>query len=297
MNESPGAAAANTLAPAGRTVRWAWSLCSLTLSGLAINAQAQSYPVKPVRVIIPAPVGGGIDTIGRAVAQKLAEALAQPFVPDNRAGAGTMIGSELTAKAPPDGYTILFMTNSHAINASLQKNLKYDPLRDFTEITLLAITPYLLVVHPSVPAKSVRELVELARKRPGEIYFASAGTASATHLAGELFAYMAGIKLVHVPYKGGMPGVTDLVGGHVQLMFNNLISVLGLVRQNRLHALGITSAKRSPLLPGLPTVAESGLPGYESASWYGTCTSLIPAIYAKSSPARWVAEAVPAEAK
>ena len=231
--------------------------------------QAQSYPAKPVRVIIPAPVGGGVDTIGRAVAQKLAESLAQPFVPDNRPGAGTMIGSELTAKAPPDGYTILFMTNSHAINASLQKNLKYDPLRDFTEITLLAIAPYLLVVHPSVPAKSVRELIELARRRPGEIYFASAGTASATHLAGELFAYMAGIKLVHVPYKGGMPGVTDLVAGHVQLMFNNLISVMGLVKQNRLRALGITSAKRSPLLPALPTVAESGLPGYESASWYG----------------------------
>ena len=234
-----------------------------------VSVQAQSYPAKPVRVIIPAPVGGGVDTIGRAVAQKLAESLAQPFVPDNRPGAGTMIGSELTAKAPPDGYTILFMTNSHAINASLQKNLKYDPLRDFTEITLLAIAPYLLVVHPSVPAKSVRELIELARRRSGEIYFASAGTASATHLAGELFAYMAGIKLVHVPYKGGMPGVTDLVGGHVQLMFNNLISVMGLVKQNRLRALGITSAKRSPLLPALPTVAESGLPGYESASWYG----------------------------
>jgi tripartite-type tricarboxylate transporter receptor subunit TctC len=185
-----------------------------------------------------------------------------------------MIGSELTAKSPPDGHTLLFMTNSHAINASLQKNLKYDPIKDFSEISLLAISPYLLVVHPSVPAKSVRELVELARKRPGEIYFASAGTTSATHLAGELFAYMAKIKLVHVPYKGGMPGVTDLVGGHVQLMFNNLISVLGLVKQNRLHALAITSDKRSPLLPNLPTVAEAGVPGYESASWYG---ALLPA--------------------
>ena len=253
---------------------WPCYLCALALSWFAAQAAAQSYPTKSIRAIIPAPAGGGVDTIGRAVAQKLAEALAQPVVPDNRPGAGTMIGSELTAKAAPDGYTILFMTNSHAINASLQKNLKYDPIKDFTEISLLAITPYLLVVHPSVPVKSVRELIELARRRPGEIHFASAGTTSATHLAGELFAYMAKIKLVHVPYKGGMPGVTDLVGGHVQLMFNNLMSVLGLVKQNRLHALAITSAKRSPLLPSLPTVAESGVPGYESASWYG---ALLPA--------------------
>ena len=185
-----------------------------------------------------------------------------------------MIGSELTAKSPPDGQTLLFMTNSHAINASLQKNLKDHSLKDFSEVSLLAISPYLLVVHPSVPAKSVRELVDLARRRPGEIYFASAGTNSATHLAGELFAYMAKIKLVHVPYKGGLPGVTDLVGGHVQLMFNNLISVMGLVKQNRLRALAITSDKRSPLLPNMPTVAESGVPGYESASWYG---ALLPA--------------------
>ena len=256
------------------TLRWVSCLCVLTVISLATNAQAQTYPAKSIRAIIPAPAGGGVDTIGRAVAQKLAEALAQPVVPDNRPGAGTMIGSELTAKAAPDGYTFLFVTNSHAINASLQKNLKYDPVKDFTEISLLAITPYLLVVHPSVPAKSVRELIELARKRPGAIYFASAGTTSATHLAGELFAYMARIKLVHVPYKGGMPGVTDLVGGHVQLMFNNLISVLGLVKQNRLRALGITSAQRSPLLPQLPTVGEAGVPGYESASWYG---ALLPA--------------------
>lgn len=249
------------------------ALAALVFGGSGV-ACAQSYPAKPVRVIIPAPVGGGVDTIGRAVGMKLAEALGQPFVPDNRPGAGTMIGSELTAKAPPDGYTLLFMTNSHAINASLQKNLKYDPVRDFSEVSLLAISPYLLVVHPSVPARSVRDLVELARKRPGELYFASAGTTSATHLAGELFASMAKVKLVHVPYKGGMPAVTDLVGGHVQLMFNNLISVMSLAQQNRLRALAITSTKRSPLLPELPTVSEAGVPGYESASWYG---ALLPA--------------------
>ena len=238
------------------------------------GAHAQSYPAKPVRAIIPAPAGGGIDTVGRAVSQKLAEALGQPFVPDNRPGAGTMIGSELTAKAPPDGHTLLFMTNSHAINAALQKNLKYDPVKDFSEVSLLSISHYVVVVHPSVPAKSVRELVDLARKRPGELHFASAGANSATHLAGELFAYMAKVKLTHVPYKGGGPGTTDLVGGHVQIMFNNFTLVGGLVKQGRLRALAVTSPKRSPLLPELPTVSESGVPGYESGAWYG---ALLPA--------------------
>lgn len=254
--------------------RYCWNkvlpICALIVLAAAVPAHAQSYPAKAVRVIIPAPVGGGVDTIGRAVSQKLAEALGQAFVPDNRPGAGTMIGSELTAKSPPDGYTVLMMTNSHTINASVQKNLKYDPIKDFSEVSLLAISPYLLVVHPSVPARSARELIDLARKRPDEIHFASAGNASATHLAGELFAYMAKVKMVHVPYKGGAPAVTDLVGGQVQLMFNNLISVMGLTKQGRLRALAITSAKRSPLLPELATVAESGLPGYESASWYGS---------------------------
>ena len=242
--------------------------------GIASTSMAQPYPAKPIRMIIPAAPGGGVDTIGRALAQKLTEALGQPVVPDNRAGAGTMIASELTAKAPADGYTLLMMTNSHAINAGLRKDLKYDPVKDFAEVSLLAISPYLVVAHPSVPAKSVRELVELARKRPGELHFASAGTASGTHLAGELFAVMAKVKLTHVPYKGGMPGVIDLAGGHVQLMFTNLISVLSLVKQNRLRALAITSAQRSPLLPELPTVSESGVAGYTAGSWYG---SLLPA--------------------
>jgi tripartite-type tricarboxylate transporter receptor subunit TctC len=246
---------------------------SLLLILLAIEASgvslAQSYPAKPIRMIIPAAPGGGVDTIGRAVGQKLAESLGQAVVPDNRAGAGTMIGSELTAKAPPDGYTFLMVTNSHAINASVQKNLKYDPLKDFSEVSLLAISPYLLVVHPSVPAKSVHELVVLALKRPGELLFASAGPSSATHLAGELFKAMARVNITHVPYKGGTPAVTDLVGGHVQLMFNNLISVMALAKAGRLRALAVTSARRLPLLPELPTVAESGLPGYEAASWYG----------------------------
>jgi tripartite-type tricarboxylate transporter receptor subunit TctC len=242
--------------------------------GAAAPGIAQTYPAKPIRMIIPAAPGGGVDTIGRAVAVKLADALGQPVVPDNRAGAGTMIGSELTARAAPDGYTVLMATNSHAINAGVQKNLKFDPARDFTEVSLLAVTPYLLVVHPSVPVKSVRELVALAKKRPAALHFASAGSASATHLAGELFKLMTKIDIVHVPYKGGTPAVIDLVGGHVQLMFNNLISVMALAKSGRLRALAVTSAKRLPVLPDLPTVAESGVPGFEAASWYG---ALLPA--------------------
>jgi len=250
----------------------------LIFIGLAIGVPhhsiAQSYPSKSIRMIIPAAPGGGVDTIGRAVGQKVSEALGQPVVPDNRPGAGTMIASELTAKAAPDGYTFLMVTNSHAINASVQKNLKYDPVNDFSEISLLAISPYLLVVHPSVPAKSVRELIELARKRPGELHFASAGSISATHLAGELFKYLSKINIIHVPYKGGTPAVTDLVGGHVQMMFNNLIAVMALAKSGRLRALAVTSAQRLPMLPALPTVAEAGVPGYEAASWYG---GLLPA--------------------
>lgn len=236
---------------------------------LSLAADAQSYPVKPIRMIIPAPPGGGVDTIGRAVGVKIAETLGQPVVPDNRPGAGTVIGSELTAKAPPDGYTVLAMTNSHVINAAIQKDLPYDALKDFTEISLLAISPYMLVIHPSVPAKSVKELIDLARRRPGELLFASAGSASATHLAGELFKHMAKVNIVHVPYKGGAPAVTDLLGGHVQILFNNLISVLSLTKAGRLRALAVTSAQRLRLAPEVPTVAEAGLAGYESGAWYG----------------------------
>lgn len=241
---------------------------------VSLAAHAQNYPVKPIRMIIPAPPGGGVDTIGRSVGIKIAETLGQPVVPDNRPGAGTVIGSELTAKAPPDGYTVLAMTNSHVINAAFQKDLPYDALKDFAEISLLAISPYMLVIHPSVPAKSVRELIDLARRRPGELLFASAGPASATHLAGELFKHMAKINIVHVPYKGGAPAVTDLLGGHVQILFNNLISVLSLTKAGRLRAVAVTSAQRLHMAPEVPTVAEAGLPGYESGAWYG---ALLPA--------------------
>jgi len=237
-------------------------------------ASAQPYPSKSIRMIIPAPPGGGVDTVGRAVAQRLSDAVGQPVVADNRAGAGTMIGSELTAKAPADGYTILMVTNSHTINAALVKNLRYDPIKDFLPVTQVTAAPLLLLAHPSVPAASVKELLALAKRRPGELYYASAGSGSGTHLAGALFASMANINVVHVPYKGGVPGLMDLVGGHVQIMFNNLISAASLVSSGRLHLLAVTGTRRMPALPKVPTVAESGVPGYETGSWYGV---LVPA--------------------
>jgi tripartite-type tricarboxylate transporter receptor subunit TctC len=244
---------------------------ALTCAGVSI---AQPYPSKPIRLIIPAPPGGGVDTVSRAIAPRLSDAIGQPIVADNRPGAGTMIGSELTAKAPPDGYTVLMVTNSHTINAALIKNLRYDPIKDFQPVTQVAAAPLILLVHPSVPAASVKELLALARRRPGQLLYASAGSGSGTHLAGALFESMAGIRLVHVPYKGGTPGLTDLVGGHVQIMFNNLISAGALMNAGRLRALATTGAKRMAALPQVPTVAESGVPGYETGSWYGV---LVPA--------------------
>ena len=245
------------------------AVLAAALSAWAGVAAAQPYPSKSIRMIIPAPPGGGVDTVGRTIAQKLSEAVGQPVVADNRAGAATMIGSELTAKAPPDGYTVLMVTNSHTINAALIKNLRYDPIKDFSPVTQVAAAPLLLLVHPSVPAATLKELLALARRRPGQLYYASAGSGSITHLAGALFASMANINLAHVPYKGGMPGLMDVVGGHVQIMFNNLISTASLVSGGRLRLLAVTGAKRLSALPQVPTIAESGVPGYETGSWYG----------------------------
>ncbi|MGZ5095293.1 MAG: tripartite tricarboxylate transporter substrate binding protein [Burkholderiales bacterium] len=237
-------------------------------------ATAQPYPSKSVRMIVPAGPSGGVDTIARLVGQPLGAALGQPVVTDNRPGAGTMLASELLAKSPPDGYTLLMVTNSHTINAGLHKNLRYDPINDFTPVTLVASIPYLVVIHPSVPARSVKELITLAKRRPGELFAASAGTGSGTHLAFELFASMANVRIVHVPYKSGSAAIVDLVGGHVQLMLSNVINSMPHVRAKRLIALAISSAQRSSLAPGLPTVTESGLPGYQADAWYGV---LLPA--------------------
>jgi tripartite-type tricarboxylate transporter receptor subunit TctC len=240
----------------------------------ATAANSQSYPTKPIRMIVPAGPGGGVDTIARMVGVPLGAALGQPVVAENRAGAGTMIASELVAKSPPDGYTLLMVTNSHVINAGMHKNLRYDPIGDFTPVTLVASVPYQVVVHPSVPVMNVKELIALAKRRPGDLLAASAGTGSGTHLAFELFASMAQVKIVHVPYKSGSAAIVDLIGGHVQLMFSNVINSGPHVRAGRLCSLAITSAKRSRVNPQLPTVAESGLPGYQADVWYGV---LVPA--------------------
>ena len=244
------------------------------------GAAAQDYPSRPIRFIVPFPPGGGNDTMARTIGNKLAAALGQQIVVDNRAGAGGVIGAELAAHAAPDGYTVfLGGVASHGIVPNLQPRLGYDPVRDFAPVSLIASAPLILVVHPSVPAKSVKELVELAKARPGQLNFASNGTGGSSHLAAELFEMMTGTDMVHVPYKGLSPALTDLLSGQVQLMFSSTVAMLPQVRAGRLRPLAMTSAKRSAAMPEVPTVAESGAPGYETASWYGV---LAPAGTAKT---------------
>jgi tripartite-type tricarboxylate transporter receptor subunit TctC len=228
-----------------------------------------SYPSRPLRLIIPAGAGGGVDTVSRLVGARLASALGQTVIMDNKPGAGTMLASEFTAKAPADGYTLLMATNSHAINAALHRAPRYDPVEDFSTVSFVASLPYLLVVHPSVPARSVRELLTLAKKYPGKLDFASAGTGSSTHLAFELFVSQARITAMHVPYKSGSMALVDLTGGHVQMMFSNIINCLPHVKNRRLVALAISSPQPSDVYPGLATVAASGVPGYSAQAWYG----------------------------
>jgi tripartite-type tricarboxylate transporter receptor subunit TctC len=249
-------------------------MASVVSAFIACAATAQTWPGKTIRIIVPAGPAGGVDTIARLVASPLGAALGQTVVAENRPGAGTLLASELTAKAAPDGHTLLMVTNSHAINATIHKNLRYDPVNDFAFVSTVASVPYIVVVHPSVPAKSVKDLIALARRHPGELMAASAGTGSGTHLAFELFASMANVNIVHVPYKSGSPAIVDLAGGHVQLMLSNIINSMPHVKAKRLNVLAITSAKRSPLHPQIPTVAESGVPGYQSDAWYGV---LLPA--------------------
>jgi tripartite-type tricarboxylate transporter receptor subunit TctC len=238
-------------------------------------ADAQSYPSKPIRFIVPFPPGGGNDTMARTFGQKMTERLGQPVVIDNRPGAGGNIGAETAAHALPDGYTIfLGGVGSHGINPNLMLKPPYDPIRDFAPVSLIASAPMLVVVPLSLPVKSMSDFVQLAKSRPGELNFASSGAGSIAHLAAELLNSMAKIKLEHVPYKGTGPALTDLLAGRVQVMFNSTVSVMPQVRAGKVRALATTAAKRSPTLPDLPTVAESGVPGYEAASWYGV---LVPA--------------------
>jgi tripartite-type tricarboxylate transporter receptor subunit TctC len=237
-------------------------------------SQAAGYPAKPIRLIIPAAPGGAVDTISRLLAQKLTTAFSQSVVPENHAGAGTMIASELVAKAAPDGYTVIVITNSHAINAAVRTKLRYDPIKDFSAVTLVAKLPDILIANPKVPYASAKELIAYARAHPGKVAFGSAGTGSGTDLDGELFKSMANIDLLHVPYKGGTPALTDVIGGRVQLMFDNPIGALPQIKAGKVLALAVTSAQRLSLLPDVPTLNEAGVPGYESGSWYGV---LVPA--------------------
>ncbi len=230
---------------------------------------AQTYPAKPIRFIVPFPPGGGNDLIARELSQHLTESLGQPMVVDNRPGASTLIGAEAAAKASPDGYTLFMGNNSTlTINPHLYKKLPYDAVRDFAPLSLLASAPFVLLAHPSVPAQSVKELIALARQRPGQLNFGSSGLGIATHLAGEMFKLMARVDIVHIPYKGAAPALTDLIGGQIELLFNNVISAMPHVRSGRLRALAVTSKTRSHALPQVPAVAEAGLPDYEASVWY-----------------------------
>jgi tripartite-type tricarboxylate transporter receptor subunit TctC len=232
-------------------------------------AQSAAYPTKPVRFIVPSAAGGGTDIIARAVSLKLSETFGQQFVVDNRPGAGQMIGIELAAKSPPDGHTILMAASTLAINPVMYKKVPYDPVRDFAPITQAASLPNVLVVHPSLPVKSVAELIAYARQRPGELNFASAGIGTSPQMSIELLKSMAGIDMVHIPYKGTAPGVVDLLAGQVLVMAPNLLTALPHIKSGKLRALAVTSSKRSQALPDVPTVAESGLAGYDSTQWYG----------------------------
>jgi tripartite-type tricarboxylate transporter receptor subunit TctC len=237
-------------------------------------AQAQNYPNRAIRLIAAFPAGGPSDIVARAVARKMSEALGQPFVVDNRAGAGGHIGAEAVAKSPPDGYNVLLGASFLVIGPSQYKKLPYDPLNDLAPIGLIAINQYLLVTHPSVPAKSVRDLLRVAKAAPGKLNYASAGLGAPPHLSAELFKTMGGVDMLHVPYKGATPALVDLVGGHVDVYFGGISGALPLARAGKIRALGVTGARRSSQLPDIPTIAESGLPGFEVTTWFGL---LVPA--------------------
>ena len=234
-----------------------------------IDALAQNYPVKPIRIIVPQSAGGSTDLAARVVTQRLDDALKQPIVVDNRPGAGSINGTDLVAKAPPDGYTLLAVAASFTITPSLRKKLPFDPVRDFLPVSQLASLPHVLVLHPSVPVKTVKELIAFAKEKPGQLNCASSGVGTSTHLAAEQFMYMTGTRMLVVPYKGGAPGVIALLGGQVQVYFATISTALPHIRTGKLHALAVTSAKRSSVAPELPTVSEAGVTGYEHSSWVG----------------------------
>ena len=250
-------------------------ILAIAIGGVAalavtFDALAQAYPAKTVRIVVPFAAGSTTDILGRTVAQKLNERLGQQFIVDNRPGAGGNIGSDVVAKAAPDGYTLLVSAASTlAINASLYSNMPYDTATAFAPLSRIAMVTNVLVVHPSLPAKSVKELIAFAKARPGQLNFASGGSGGTAHLSGELFKTLAGIDMVHVAYKGGSAAMPDVLGGFVPLIFDGLPQSLPYIKAGRLRALGVTTAKRSPALPDVPTIAEAGVPGYEAVAWFG----------------------------
>jgi tripartite-type tricarboxylate transporter receptor subunit TctC len=242
----------------------------LAMAGSGAEALAQEWPAKPIRFIAPNLPGGPTDILARLIGQKLAETLGQPVVIENRAGAAGNIGTEVAAKAPPDGYTLVTGNNAtFGANVSLYKRLGFDPVKDFTPIVLAATQPNILVVHPSLPVTNVKELIALAKARPGQLNYSGSGMGAAAHLSAELFKSMTATNIVHIPYKSAAPALTDLMAGETQLMFATSLSVIQHIKANRVRALGVTTAKRSRFLPELPTIAEAGVPGFEASTWHG----------------------------
>ena len=242
----------------------------LLLAGVAGLAAAQQYPSKPIRMVVGFAPGGGTDLVARFIGQKMTENWGQPVLVDNRAGATGTIGADIVAKAPPDGYTLLMgHVNSHGIAPNLFKKLPYDAEKDFSMVAYVGYVPNVLVIHPSIPAKNVKELIAIAKAQPGSLNYASSGVGSTQHLAGELFTLLTGAKIVHVPYKGSGPAVIDLLAGHVSMNFDTMPPVLPHIKSGRMRALGLTTPKRSPQLPDVPTMMEVGLKGFDMTNWYG----------------------------
>lgn len=244
-------------------------LLTAAFTALPCVALAQAYPTKPIRLIVPFAPGGVADVVGRTLTPRLAEALGQPILVDNRGGAGGTLGTAVGAKSPPDGYTLILPAASHATTPGLYKKLPFDPVKDFAGVAQLVTVPYILVVHPSLPARSVKELIALAKTKPGELTYGSAGNGSSNHLAGELFKTMSAANIVHIPYKGSGPAMTDLLGGHLVFMFDAINTSLPHMKTGRIRALGIGTLKPSRVAPDLPTIASQGLPGYEANTWIG----------------------------
>jgi len=263
------------------------SICAALLLGIPLVAHAQTFPSKPIRIIAPFPPGAGTDTLARTLSGPLSKALGQNIIVENRPGAGTVVGTEVAARSPADGHTVLIIANSFTINPAVRSKLPYDALKDFTGVARIASTPMVFSVHPSVPAKTLKELIVLARARPGEITYASSGAGTGHHLAGELFKSLAKIDLIHVPYQGGAPATIAVMGGHTSVLLVNILSTAPHVATGRLRALAVTSPERSEVLKDVPTVAESGFPGFDTAIWFGT---VVPSATPKDAVNRLSAE-------